>query len=244
MNPIPEPGGYPPQWPPPTPPRPWRRSLVTALATVLTVAVAGVPLGLLWSWLAPSVPVGRNQQGQIVVNDPAPEQFVAADGWFALLGFGFGVLVAIAAWQLLRRYRGPLMLLAVVLGALAAALVAWQVGRRLGLADFERWQQAAAVGELSTRPPDLSAYGTLLMPAFAAVIVCTLLAGWSNDPNLDRPGALPGYGHDLPPALYPPGPYPVAPGPGDGFSSDSPVGPDPTAVPGPPGPGPATPPHG
>ena len=81
-------------------------------------------------------------------------------------------------------------------------------------------------------PPDLHAYGVLLVPAFAAVIVLTLMAGWSNDPELDEPGAHPGYGHDLGDAGAQP------------FSSGWPAGPDQTAAPAPPAPGPADQPHG
>jgi hypothetical protein len=259
----PPPGGLPPGEPEPggLPPagrarrRPWRRSLAVGALAAAVVAAAGVPFGLLWSWVSPSVPVGRGGQGGVVVNDPSPEQFVAADGWFTLLGVGFGVLAAITGWLILRRDRGPALLLGIVLGALGAAGVAWQVGRRLGLADYERWQQVAAAGDTFDRPPDLHAHGPLLVPAFAAVIVLTLLAGWSNDPDLDLPGARPGYGHDLVadehgphPDEHDPHPDPYTgyrPGPGaGGLSSGSPAGPGQTAAPAPPGSWPAGPPRG
>jgi hypothetical protein len=47
------------------------------------------------------------------------------------------------------------------------------------------------------------------VPAFAAAIVLTLVAGWSNDPDLDQPGAQPGYGPNHPgyPPLYDPVDY-------------------------------------
>lgn len=241
--------------------RPWRRSLAAGALTALAVAAAGVPLGLLWSWIAPSVPVVRTRQGDIVVSDPSPEQFIAADGSFTLLGFGFGVLAAIAAWLVVRRHRGPALVVGVVLGALGAAAIAWQVGRRFGLAEFVRWQEAAAAGATFDRPPDLHAHGTLLVPAFAAVIVCTLLAGWSNDPDLDVPGARPGYGHDLPTGPHPDqyGAYELTPGApaqldpaqlnaaqlnAAQLSSGSPGEPGQTTAPAPPGSGPAAPPRG
>lgn len=224
--------------------RPWRRTVAVCALTALAVAALGVPFGLLWSWLSPSVPVLRTAQNDVVVNASSPEQFVAADSWFAVLGFGLGILVAIAGWLLLRRDHGPALLLGVVLGALAAAPIGWQVGRRIGLAGYEAWLDSAAAGDTFSQPPDLRAYGALLVPAFAAVIVCTLLAGWSNDPDLDVSGARPGYGHDLPPGTEPPA---LGGGPGnhlDYVSLDSPAGPDPTTAPAPPAHGSATPPHG
>ena len=190
--------------------RPWRRTAAVGVLSLLTVVAAGVPLGLLWSWVSPSVPVVETSANGPVVSDPSPEQFIAADGWFTIFGFAFGVLVALAAWFVARRHRGPVLLSSVVLGALGAAVVAWQVGRRLGLDGWVRWQDTAVAGDTFDRPPDLHAYGPLLVPAFAAVIVCTLLAGWSNDPDLDAPGAKPGYGRDLPAGhtLTPYGPAP------------------------------------
>jgi hypothetical protein len=220
----------------PEPPRhrPWRRTTAVSAATGAAVALAGAPLGLLWHVLAPAVPMLNTGANGIVVNDPSPEEFIAAEGWFTLLGLGFGVLAAVVAWLLLRRHRGPALLLGVTVGALAAAAVAWQLGRRIGLSAYEAWRETATAGATFSAPPDLHAYGALLVPAFAAAIVLTLLAGWSNDPDLDRPGARPGYGHDLAHAGYPP----------PAFSSGWPGEPDPTTAPGPPGPGPAGPPHG
>jgi hypothetical protein len=215
-------------WEPPRPQRrPLRRTVsVTALVTA-AMAAAGAPLGLLWAWLAPTVPVVNAGQNGIVVNDPSPEEYIAADGWFTLLGFGFGLIAAVLIWLVLRRDRGPALVIGVVLGGLACAVVTWQVGRLVGLSAWNDWQNSSAPGDTYGRPPDLNAHGALLVIAFAAVIVTTLLAGWSNDPDLERPGAMPGYGHDLP-----------------GLSSGSPAGPDPTAAPAPPAPWPADPPRG
>ena len=216
-------------WEPERPPRrPWHRTVLVALLVALVIAALGAPLGVLWHFLAPTVPVIDLGQNGIVVNDPSPEEYIASEGWFTLLGLGFGLVVAIVAWMVLRRHRGPGLLVGVTAGALGAAPVAWQLGRQIGLGAYERWRDTAASGATYHAPPDLHAHGTLLVPAFAAVIVLTLLAGWSNDPDLDRPGARPGYGNDL--ANQP-------------FSSGLPAAPDPTAEQAPPGPGPAAPPR-
>lgn len=217
---------------PPSPPRRLRSTLAAAGLTVVALAAAGAPFGLLWRFLSPSVPVINIGDGRVVVNDPSPEEYIAADGWFTLLGLALGLAAAVGAWMLLRRHRGPWLVAAVTLGSLAAAVVAWQAGRLIGRADYQRWQETSAQAATYQAPPDVHAYGVLLVPAFAAVIALTLMAGWSNDPELDAPGARPGYGHDR-------GDVETQP-----FSSDWPGGPDPTAAPAPPGPGPAGPPRG
>ena len=202
--------------------------MLVAVQAAVAVAVAGAPLGVLWRYLAPTVPMVR-VTGGVVVNDPSPEEFIAAEAWFTMLGLAFGLVVAIVAWLVLRRHRGPGLVAGVTVGTLAASVLAWQLGRRMGLGAYYAWRETATAGATFAAPPDLHAYGTLLVPAFAAAIVLTLLAGWSNDPDLDRPGATPGYGRDYgPPA----------------FSSGWPGAPDPTAAPGPPAPGSADPPRG
>jgi hypothetical protein len=175
--------------------RSWRRTLlVTVLSAVVALALGG-PLGLLWVWLAPSVPVIDAGPNGIVVNDPSPEEYIAADGWFTVLGLGFGLLVAIVAWLVLRRDRGPFLLLGVVAGTLGAGyLVAPWVGGTIGRSDYRHWQETAVQGATYLAPPEVHSVGPMLVPAFAAAIVLTLLAGWSNDPELDHPGSRPGYG--------------------------------------------------
>lgn len=169
--------------------------LRAALLTVLLTAL-GAPLGLLWYALAPAVPVRVTAEGQALVS-AQPEQFVAADGWFAILGAAFGALAAAAAWGLARRHRGPAQLVAVVLGAGAAGLVAWGVGAQLGQAGSAERAREAAVGARLHRPPELRATevtwvagvlpvprGGVLAPALGAATCYTLLAGWSRFPGL------------------------------------------------------------
>ncbi|MGC4788937.1 DUF2567 domain-containing protein [Micromonospora sp. DT178] len=225
--------GY-PLAPPAEPDLPRGRAVRLALLAVLASSVLGVPLGLLWAALAPDTPVLKVADGAIYA-EPQPEQPIAADGWFSLLGLGFGVLAALALWFLLRRVRGPVGLLAAVLGAFGAALVAWQVGRRTGLADYERLLAGAPVGQAFEKPADLRAggiewvlgvlpvpHGNLLLPAFGAAVTYTLLAGWSRWPSL-RPEREPGV---------------------PGLSWESAETPAPSAAPEPPAPGAAAPPHG
>lgn len=224
--------GYP--VPPAEPELPRGRAARLAAGGVLALTVLGVPLGLLWAALAPDTPVLKVPDGAIYA-EPQPEQPVAADGWFSLLGLGFGVLAALALWFLLRRVRGPVGLLTAVLGAFGAALVAWQVGRRIGLAGYQRLLETAPDGRAFGKPADLRAggidmllgvlpvpHGNLLLPAFGAAVAYTLLAGWSRWPSL-RPEPAPGAA---------------------GLSWESAGTPAPPAAPEPPAPGAAAPPRG
>ncbi|MFI6129126.1 DUF2567 domain-containing protein [Micromonospora sp. NPDC051141] len=210
-------------------------AIVLGVAALLTAL--GAPLGLLWAWAAPGTPVRQTPDGAVYAV-PQPEQPIAADGWFSLLALGFGVLSAIALWVLLRRRRGPVGLLAATLGGLGAAVVAWQVGRRIGLGTFQRLLDTAPPGTDFTKPADLRAggvdwfgplplpHGNLLLAAFGAAVTYTLLAGWSRWPSL-RPEPEPGA---WPPPPGPDGGWPAAPegaghgpaGPGDDGRADPP----------------------
>jgi hypothetical protein len=231
VNPIePEPvyAYGPPALPPEPGPskRPVRRTLIVAVIIIAAMAVAGAVLGVVWHMVSPGVPVVNAGANGIVINDPSPEEYIASDSWFTMLTFGFGLVAAIVAWMVARRDRGPAVLLGVGLGGLVHSVMAWQVGRLWGLSAWNDWKSASAAGDTFQQPPDLHAKGALLVAAFGAVIVITLLAGWSNDPDLDVPGAKPGYG------------------PNSEFSSGSPAAPGPTAEPAPPAPSPADPPRG
>ncbi len=170
------------------------RPPVRALAVQALVAAGlGVPLGLLWSWITPWVPVEVTSAG-LRYADPQPEQVVAADVWFLVVGIGFGVAVALGAWLLSPRSRGPVGLVVLTVGLVAAGLLAWWVGREVGLGDYEQAVAAADPGTVVGHPPDLRVaelrawpprlLGLPLAPALAGAITYTLLAGWSVHPTL------------------------------------------------------------
>ncbi|MFI7574217.1 DUF2567 domain-containing protein [Micromonospora sp. NPDC049497] len=222
-------GPHPGAWYDPAPPVPVEpglprgRAVRRGVLAALALAVLGVPLGLLWAALAPDTPVRKVAEGAVYA-EPQPEQPMAADGWFSLLGLGFGVLAALGLWFALRRVRGPVGLLAAVVGSFGAAVVAWQAGRRVGLDTYERLLATAPDGQAFGKPADLRAggvdlvfglipvpHGNLLLPAFGAAVAYTLLAGWSRWPSL-RPEAEPvSWGSAATPAP-PAAPEPPAPG--------------------------------
>jgi hypothetical protein len=239
--------------------RPAVRTALAAVLVGLVAAALGAPYGLLWSVVAPDIPLVKVEGGVAPV-DPAPEQMVAGDGWFSILGVLFGVVAALAAWWLARRHRGPVVLGAMALGAVVAGVFAAWLGQKIGLAGYQEAVAAAAPGTAVNHPPDLriaetgqwlgfvpKATGVQLVAAFAAAVTYTLLAGWSRYPAL-RPEA-PDAGEQAPPYGYPvtagePVPpewaqawRPPSPNGQSDVSSGSPAPPAPPAAPARPGPG-------
>jgi hypothetical protein len=161
----------------------WGTELALATLVMVLLAAFGVLLGVLWQWVTPGAVVVMTTDGPVHA-DPTSEGYFADDGWFALFGGAAGVLVGLACWILVPRHRGPLVMIGMVAGCLLGAVVAWQVGRHIGLAAFRNLLEHAPVGRTFHRPARLAALGVLGVQGFAAVFTYTLLAGWSQADTL------------------------------------------------------------
>ncbi|MFF8590083.1 AAA family ATPase [Streptomyces sp. NPDC015220] len=145
-------------------------------AAVITVAGAlcGVLLGLLWLWLAPRVPLVGDVTGNswvVYLKDSEGEQAIGVDGTFTLLGLAFGALSGAVAF-LMRRRGGVPLAVALCVGGLLGALLAWRLGLWLG-PEHDVIAHAKAVGRGVTfsAPLKLGAKGALLAWPLAALLV-------------------------------------------------------------------------
>ncbi|WP_433208747.1 DUF2567 domain-containing protein [Dactylosporangium sp. CS-047395] len=181
------------------------RELLFALLAAVVVAALGAPFGWLWSKLAPHVELVQTQYGPYPL-DPEPEGYWADDGWFILMSIGMGIVVALAAWFLLRRYRGPLMLAGLVLGSAAASVIAAWLGNKIGWDRYLDLAEHAPVDTHIFRPVKLrtgisSLYlgfipwvrGTMLIQALAAAAIYTGMAGFHVSPTLRYDNIPPEY---------------------------------------------------
>ncbi|MEV7285781.1 AAA family ATPase [Streptomyces sp. NPDC093252] len=158
---------------PPTGPG-WRAEIREAGVVLAALAVLGVGLGALWSWLAPRVPlVGDVVDGTwaVYVRDTEGEQAIGVDGTFTLLALAFGAVTAVAVFAWRRRGGVPLVV-ALGVGGLIASLVAWRTGMWLGPTDdvLAHAQQAGRNVPFSA-PLELGAKGALLAWSVAALLI-------------------------------------------------------------------------
>lgn len=180
------------------------RTLLVAVVVAAVVAATGLFTGWLWATVSPRLAVVKGGDGSFYYADAEPEQAVAADGWFLIIGIVAGIVFAVLAWALLRRYRGSLVLVALVVGALGAAWLAWWWGVRLGHAEFVAARAAAQVGArvdapLTLRITDLDRAdpwrpvltGVVAVPALATAFTYACLAGWSRFASLRGPDPMP-----------------------------------------------------
>jgi hypothetical protein len=188
-----DPGAYASQYEEaPEPKRPGLTA-VQAIGVLVVVSALGWPLGVLWQALAPNIPVLVVADGAVYA-DTQPEQFMGGDAWFALLGLAFGIVVAAVTWVTCKQLRGPLGLAVLAVGGIVAGVLAWKVGRDIGVTQYLAGLQSAPEGTHLSKPNDLriesfrwwppKLAGVLLLPALGATLTMTILAAWSSYANL------------------------------------------------------------
>ncbi|MFC8528553.1 DUF2567 domain-containing protein [Nocardia sp. NPDC057227] len=159
-----------------------RRELRGALAIGVGVLVAGALLGVAWGFLAPA-------ERLVVVTDGrgAPltgESLHRFDALaiFVCLGAGLGLVSAAAAWRA-RSVRGPLVLLALLLGSAAGAYAMADIGELVAEVRNPR-PDDPIVGQIVTLPAEVEAWQALLIQPLLAGLVVLFLAALSTAEDL------------------------------------------------------------
>ena len=160
-----------------------RADLRTSLRLALALALAGIPAGLAWWALAPRAVFRITEAGPEPVGSPSAELLIADDAVFVLVLAVVGLLAGAAAWRM-RRRRGVATVVALAVGALASAVVAWQVGELLGVGPTEA--QIADVGALVTTSLTLHSAAALAVAPFMAVLAYVVATLTTHDDGLGR----------------------------------------------------------
>ncbi len=149
-----------------------RADLRTGVTVLGAVAVLGLPLGWLWSALAPPE-VLRSGGGAATSALSQSEHRFDALALFVLLGLAAGVLTGAVVW-LLREYRGPVLLIAATAGGLVAAWLALRTGQLLTADGLV----AAGAGQFAVRVPAIeSSWAVVAQPlgvalAYSCAVAC------------------------------------------------------------------------
>ncbi|HEY5359082.1 MAG TPA: hypothetical protein VIJ82_15620 [Streptosporangiaceae bacterium] len=147
------------------------RALSAALAIAAGSALLGIAGGLIWAAIAPQAQFVVASRGAAYVVNPETSAFIAADGWYGAIAVAGGVIIGLAAYLLGVRRFGPLPAAGALVGATAAAFLAWWAGRNVGLAAFRHRLEISKPGALIRQPADLGAHGALAFWPLAAGVV-------------------------------------------------------------------------
>jgi hypothetical protein len=145
------------------------QGLRVATTVIATLVGVGLLCGLAW-WLVAPRPGFRVEADGLYFLNQQPQEYIAADGWFALITVPVGLLAGMLVWRsTARAATGGLVGLA--LGALAGAAAAAAVGVFLGSSD----PFSQPVGSLAEGALELRAWSVLLLEAGAAIGVWLVL---------------------------------------------------------------------
>lgn len=189
--PVPDyPDFLPPPWHPERPKVVIKADLIPAVSVMSTVSLLGFAVAWLWSILAPP-------QRQVIGNDGQPlplsalvdnqvESYHRADDLviFLLLSLAAGLCTGLAVWYL-RERRGPVIMIAAVLGSalggwLATLLgVAWAEGRYPAPTEVK-------VLDIITVAPTLDSMWVLLAWPLTTALVYGVMAAWNAMDDLGR----------------------------------------------------------
>lgn len=155
--------------------------MVPVLAGSALGLLLGPVVGVLWLWIAPT-PVAINTDGAIYLKDQDTKAFIAADGWFLVLGFVVGVICgALLYW---RFHGGLATMLGSTLGAFGGAYIAWKVGVALGPPPLASTVVGVPEGGTLSMPIGIRAKGVLLgWPLGGLVAFLSLTLGLEKEPK-------------------------------------------------------------
>jgi hypothetical protein len=162
-----------------------RADLLPAISVASTAALVGLPLAWIWSRIAPAIPGALNASGQPIPL-PSPYGYHRFDDLavFMLIGLGAGLATGVAMWML-RERRGPVILLAGVLGALIAGWLAMHTGVSFAASHYAL-ATAPRSGSVFDIAPRLETAWVIIAQPLGTALAYGVLAAWNGTNDLGR----------------------------------------------------------
>jgi hypothetical protein len=162
-----------------------KADLLPAISVASTAALVGLPLAWIWSRIAPAIPGALNSAGKAVPL-PSPYGYHRFDDLaiFMLMGLGAGLATGVAMWML-RSRRGPVILVAGVLGALIGGWLAMHTGVSFAAGHYAL-TTAPQAGSVFTIAPRLETGWVVVVQPLGAALAYGVLAAWNGTNDLGR----------------------------------------------------------
>jgi hypothetical protein len=162
-----------------------RADLLPAVSVLSTAALVGLPLAWIWSRIAPAIPGILGSNGQPVPL-PSPYGYHRFDDLaiFLLISLAAGIATGVAMWML-RERRGPVILLAGVIGSFVAAWLAMHTGLSFAAGHYALTASPKAGTVFNIAPRIESAWSIIALPLGTAVAY-GVLAAWNGTNDLGR----------------------------------------------------------
>lgn len=162
-----------------------RVDLVGALSLASLVSLTGLPLGWLWSRLAPAQ-LSIMQEDQTLAALPTESQHRFDDlATFVMLGAAAGLLVGAAAW-LMRGRRGPLTVVGLAAGSLFAAWLAVRMGVSFAHARYAQPSSLLPPNDVVAVAPRIDSNWVIIAQPLFAVLAYGMAAAANGLEDLGR----------------------------------------------------------
>jgi hypothetical protein len=117
--------------------------------------------GLIWAAVAPRPLLQEIAHGEAELVNAESTAFIVADAWFALICVVGGLITGIVGYRVLVRRAGAAAAAGLILGAVAAALLAMWVGDNIGLGTYNHLLASSPIGTFFHSSLTLGAKSTL-----------------------------------------------------------------------------------
>jgi hypothetical protein len=152
--------------------------LAAFIAALAGSAVLGIAAGLVWAAVAPRPVLQEIARAQAQVVNAETSAFIVADAWFCLIVAVGGLITGVLGYRVLVRRAGWVATAGLVLGAVAAALLAMWVGEQVGLGTYNHLLAASPVGTLFHASLALGAKSSLAFwPLLTSVVILLAESG-------------------------------------------------------------------
>lgn len=182
---------YPPyHWQPPPSKVVIKADLLPAVSVVSTVSLLGFGVGWLWSVLAPGQRQVIGQDGQPLplsaLTGNQAESYHGADALviFLLLCLGAGLCTGLAVW-FLRERRGPVIMIAAVVGSALAGWLAALLGESWATGRFPTPPEVRVLDVIQVAPEVDTMWALLAWPLTTALMY-GVMAAWNSMDDLGR----------------------------------------------------------
>ncbi|MGH3438091.1 MAG: DUF2567 domain-containing protein [Sciscionella sp.] len=161
-----------------------KADLLPSISVLSLVALLGLGIALIWSRIAPAEHMYVGSDGQAVPLPDASYHLFDDVAIFVLISLGFGLLIGVAVW-LLRERRGPVILLASVIGAVIGGWLAARTGVSFAHGLYPIGG-APSAGSVVAKAPTLDAPWLIIVQPLGVAIAYGVLAAWNGRHDLGR----------------------------------------------------------
>jgi hypothetical protein len=153
-------------------------------------AVLGLAAGLAWAAVAPRALLQEVGPGEAQLVNPEGTAFIVADAWFCLIAAVGGLITGVLGYRLLVRRAGWSAAAGLLLGAVAAALLALWAGEAVGQGGYYHLLASAPTGSFFRSSLALGARSALAFWPLLTALAIALAETGARRPE-PGPGAGP-----------------------------------------------------